>query len=222
MIETLHSIGISNGMMTSTVITIALCVVGIIAGRRLQVVPSGFQNFAEWAIGGLYQFFEGIMGTALCKKYFSLIATLFIYILFSNYVGLLPWAGHIPGVAAPTSSVNCTLAMAIIVFVGMNYVGIRAHHGIGYYKHLMKPFAFLLPLMLIEDLVKPMSLTLRLYGNVYGEETVTESFFELVPLGLPVIMQALSVLMGLIQALVFSLLASIYFTEAGTLEEEHL
>lgn len=222
MIETLHSIGISNGMITSAVLTIILCVIGIIAGKRLRVVPSGFQNFAEWAIGSLYNFFESIMGTTLCKKYFSLIATLFIYILLSNYVGLLPWAGHVPGVAAPTSSINCTMAMAIIVFVGMNYVGIRSHHGLGYYKHLLKPFAFLLPLMLIEDFVKPLSLTLRLYGNVFGEETVTESFFELVPLGLPVIMQALSVLMGLVQALVFSLLASIYFTEAGTLEEEHL
>ena len=74
----------------------------------------------------------------------------------------------------------------------------------------------------MEDLVKPVSLTLRLYGNIYGEETVTECLFDLVPLGVPVIMQALSVLMGLIQALVFALLASIYITEAGTVEEEHL
>ena len=222
MMEALHSAGISNGMITSAAITIILTVIAVASGRRLQTVPSGFQNFAEWAIGSLYNFFEGIMGKKLCKSCFSLICTLFIYILLSNYVGLLPWAGHIPGVAAPTSSINCTLSMAIIVFVMIQYTGIKEHHGLSYFKHLLKPFAFVLPLMIMEDLVKPVSLTLRLYGNIYGEETVTECLFDLVPLGVPVIMQALSVLMGLIQALVFALLASIYITEAGTVEEEHL
>ena len=74
--------------------------------------------------------------------------------------------------------------------------------------------------MVLEELVRPVSLTLRLYGNVFGEETVTASFFDLVPIGLPVIMQILGVLMGLVQALVFALLASIYITEAA--ETEHL
>jgi F-type H+-transporting ATPase subunit a len=73
--------------------------------------------------------------------------------------------------------------------------------------------------MLIEMFVRPLSLSMRLYGNVFGEETVTEQFFEMVPIGLPVIMQLLSVLMGLVQALVFSLLTAIYFTEAGEIEE---
>ena len=76
--------------------------------------------------------------------------------------------------------------------------------------------------MCIRDRVKPVSLTLRLYGNIFGEHTVTNSFFEMVPIGLPVVMQALSVLMGLIQALVFALLASIYIKEAMPEEEEHL
>lgn len=222
MIEALNSMGISNGMITSTVITIILCVLSIIAGRRLQMVPAGLQNVAEWAIGSLYHFFEDIMGSKACKSYFPLVGTLFIYILFANYSGLLPGAGHVSGVAAPTSSINCTMAMAIIVFVAMQVIGIREHHGFSYYKHLLRPFAFLLPLMILEDLVKPVSLTLRLYGNVFGEETVTSSFFQLIPIGLPVIMQFLSVLMGLVQALVFSLLAAIYIKESLPEEEEHL
>ncbi|MFR4019302.1 MAG: F0F1 ATP synthase subunit A, partial [Clostridia bacterium] len=94
--------------------------------------------------------------------------------------------------------------------------------GLRFYKHLLQPFAFLLPLMLLEDLVKPVSLTLRLYGNIFGEETVTSSFFNLVPIGLPVVMQMLSVLMGLVQALVFALLTGIYIKEALPEEEEHL
>lgn len=221
MIESLNSIGITNGMITSSVITIGLCVISIIAGRRLQTVPTGLQNFVEWAVGSLYNFFEGIMGSRACKQYFPLIGTLFIYILICNYSGLLPGSGHIPGLAAPTGSINCTAAMALIVFVSIQVIGIKEHHGMGYFKHLLQPFAFLLPLMILEELVKPISLTLRLYGNVFGEETVTASFFDLIPIGLPVLMQALSVLMGLVQALVFSLLAAIYIKEALP-EDEHL
>ncbi len=214
MIETLNSMGISNGMITSAAITIILCVLSIIAGRRMQTVPTGLQNFVEWAIEGLYGFFESIMGAAACRKYFPLVGTLFIYILISNYSGLLPGAGHIAGLAPPTGSINCTAAMAIVVFVAVQAIGIREHHGLSYFKHLLKPFAFLLPLMILEDLVKPISLTLRLYGNVFGEEMVTSSFFDLVPIGLPVVIQALSVLMGLVQALVFALLTGIYIKEA--------
>lgn len=222
MIESLNSIGITDGMITSMGITILLCGISIYAGRRMETVPRGLQNFIEWAIGSLYDFFDGIMGSKACKQHFPLVATLFIYILFCNYSGLLPASGHIPGLTAPTGSINCTMSMAIIVFVMMLVTGIREHKGIGYFKHYFKPFAFLFPLMLLEDLVKPVSLTLRLYGNVFGEHTVTQSFFELVPIGLPVIMQALGVLMGLIQALVFSLLAAIYIKEAMPEEEEHL
>ena len=88
-----------------------------------------------------------------------------------------------------------------------------------FFKHLFRPFAFLFPIMLIEQFVRPLSLTLRLYGNVFGEEKVIESFFEMVPLGLPIPLQALSILMGFVQAMVFSLLAAIYIGEA--VEEAH-
>lgn len=222
MIETLNSIGISNGMITSAGITVVLCILMYVAGRRLETVPSGIQNAVEWAVESLYNFYEGIMGKEACKKYFPLVASLFIYILFCNYSGLLPGAGHLPGLAPPTASINCTMALAIVAFVSMIAVGIRSHHGLSYFRHWLQPFAFLLPLMILEDLVKPVSLTLRLYGNVYGEETITSVFFDMLPIGLPVIMQAFSVLMGLIQALVFSLLTAIYIKEAMPEEDEHL
>lgn len=218
----LDSIGMTSGMFTSACITILLCVVAIIAGRNLKMLPSGFQNVAELAIEKLYGFFEGIMGEKNCKKYFGIVATLYIYILFCNYSGLLPASGHLPGLAAPTSSVNCTLCLALFVFVAFQVVGVKSNRGLKYYKHWFKPFAFLFPLMILEDLVKPVSLTLRLYGNIFGEEAVGTSFFNLCPIGLPVIMQFLSVLMGLIQALVFSLLASLYIAEATEPIEEHL
>lgn len=214
MIATLNSLGITSPMITSTVITLILCVVAILSTRHMELVPSGLQNVMEWAVEGLYNFFSNITGEHVCRKYLPLIGTLFIYILVCNYSGLLPLSGHLPGLKAPTSSINFTGGMAIVVFFAVQYIGVRENHGPKFFLHLFKPIAFVFPLMVIEQFVRPLSLCLRLYGNIFGEEAVVESFFELVPLGLPVVMQFLSVLMGLVQALVFSLLTAIYVTEA--------
>ncbi len=223
MIETLNSLGITSTMITSMGITILICALAIISSRHLDMIPSGLQNVMEIAIGGLHDFFKDLMGEYACRKYFPIVATLFLYILLCNYSGLLPLAGSLPGLSAPTSSINFPAGLAIVVFFTTQIIGIKESHGLRFYKHLITPYAFLFPIMLIEEFVRPLSLTLRLYGNIFGEEEVVHSFFGLVPLGLPVIMQALSVLMGAVQALVFSLLAGIYISEAaenGAEEEE--
>jgi F-type H+-transporting ATPase subunit a len=215
MMEALYDIGITNQMITSTVITLFICTVVIIAGRHMQMIPTGLQNIMEIVVEKLQNFYISVMGEYAGRKYFPLVATLFIYILVCNYSGLLPLAGHFPGLAAPTSSINFPLGMALVVFVATISIGLIENRGPKYFKSLFRPVPFLFPIMLLEQLVHPVSLTLRLYGNIYGEEAVVASFFELVPLGIPIIMQALSVLMGLIQALVFSLLAGIYISEAA-------
>ncbi|MFV0517312.1 MAG: F0F1 ATP synthase subunit A [Aminipila sp.] len=226
MIETLNAMGITSQMITSTVITLILCVLAIVAGRNLSMIPSSkLQTALEIGIEKLSDFFQDVMGEYAGRKYFPLVATLFIYILVCNYTGLLPMSGHLPGLAAPTSSINYPAGLAIIVFVAVQYIGVKETHGIKYYKHLFQPVALLFPLMLLEEFVRPLSLTLRLYGNIFGEEAVANSFFQLIPIGVPVVMQALSVLMGAIQALVFSLLAGIYIAEAaehGAEEHEKL
>jgi len=191
----------------------------------MEMIPSGIQNVMEVIIEKLSDFFEDLMGEYAGRKYFPLVATLFIYVLICNYSGLIPLSGELPGLKAPTSSINFPAALAIIVFCCVQYIGVKETHGLKYYKHLLQPIALLLPLMLLEDIVKPISLTLRLYGNIFGEESVTSAFFNMIPLGLPVVMQIFSVLMGLIQAMVFSLLAGIYISEAaehGAEEFEHL
>ncbi len=214
MMEALNAMGISSQMITSTVLTIIISIVVIAAGKHMQMIPTGLQNFTEVCVENLHNFFVGVMGEHAAKKFFPLIASLFIYILISNYIGLLPFAGKIPGFAAPTSSINFPIGMALVVFVAIEYGGIWGNHGLKYYKHLFKPFAFLFPIMFLEVFIHPVSLSLRLYGNIHGEETLTEKFFELMPLGLPILMLGLSVLFCLIQALVFSLLSAIYISEA--------
>lgn len=216
MIETLNSMGITNPMITSTVITLILCIIAIIGGRHLEMIPSSkLQLLLEVGVEKLRDFFQDVMGEYAGRKYLPIVATLFIYILLCNYSGLLPMSGHLPGLAAPTSSINFPAGLAIVVFFAVQIIGVRETHGLKFFKHLLQPVAFLFPLMLLEEFVRPLSLTLRLYGNIFGEEAVASSFFELVPLGVPVIMQALSVLMGAIQALVFALLTGVYISEAA-------
>ncbi len=222
MIAALHSIGIQNTgvFFTSIGITVILSILAILASKNMQMVPYGLQNVAEWAVGSLHNFFTGVMGEKACKQYFPLIATFFIYIMLCNYSGLLPLSGKTPFQAAPTGSFNTPAALAIIVFCATQVVGFREYHGPRYLLSFFKPVAFLAPLMIIEQFTKPLSLTLRLYGNIYGEEAVTESFFELCPIALPVVLQALSVLMGAVQALVFSLLTAVYLAEVVEAAEE--
>lgn len=219
MIAYLNSIGITNAMITSTAITIFMSAVVIIASRNLKLVPSGVQNMIELGVEKLHNFFTGVMGEHLCRRYFPLVATLFIYILICNYSGLLPFAGELPGFQAPTSDINFPAGMAITAFILIQIIGLREHRGLGTFKRLFKPFVFIFPLLLMDELVKPVSLTFRLYGNTYGDEQVISAFFDICPLGLPVVMQLLVVLLALIQALVFSLLTAIYIVEACEIEE---
>lgn len=213
MIEKLYAIGMNDAMITSSVLTIIICIFAIIAGRNLQLMPSGLQNVVEMGVEKLHGFFENLMGKYLCDRYFPVVGTLFIWILCCNYSGLLPLMGKAHGMQAPTSNINFPLGMAIAVLLLLQVIGIREHGGLKAYKRLVSPFFFMLPLMLIDDLAKPLSLTFRLYGNTFGDEEVVHIFGELCPIGLPVLMQFLVVLFALIQALVFSLLTAIYIGE---------
>jgi len=112
--------------------------------------------------------------------------------------------------------------LAAVAFLTTVGAGV-SHNGVGgFLKHYAKPVAFIFPLMLLDEFIHPVSLTLRLYGNVYGEETVTHELMKMVPVGIPVIMQFLSIMMGAIQAMVFTMLTAIYIEEAvGHHEGEH-
>lgn len=214
MIQALHSIGMTNTMITSSVITIVICIVSILVSRDLKMMPSGVQNMIEMGIEKLHKFFSGVMGEDLCRKYFPLVGTLFIYILICNYSGLLPFAGHADGFQAPTSDINFPAGMAILVIILVQVIGFRELGVKKVYKRMISPFVFMLPLMIMDELAKPISLTFRLYGNTFGDEKVVEVLFGLCPAIIPAIMQMLVVLLALIQALVFSLLTAIYIGEA--------
>jgi F-type H+-transporting ATPase subunit a len=194
---------------------ITLIVVGLLAGRNVQLVPRGLQNFMEVFFTAVLDLMEQIMGPK-GRPYFPLIATLALFILVCNLFGL------IPGFFPPTANVNTNAALAITVFLITHIVGVK-EHGLHYMKHFVGPVWWLAPIIIpievIGHLARPISLTLRLFGNMFGKEVVLIIFLTLVPFLLPVPMLLLGVLICFIQTFVFTLLAMIYI--AGSLEEAH-
>lgn len=212
--------------VTSTVVSmwaliLILALVSFLATRRLKEIPGPLQNLAEMAVEKLQSFFADNLGQKHMRKYFPVFATFFIFIVVSNYSGLLPGVGHIKGMAMPTANLSVTAGLAVCAFLTTHVIGVRERGLKHYAASFAKPFYLcflMLPLNLIEQVVRPVSLALRLYGNMFGEETVTENLYEIFPIGMPLIMNVLSLLFCLLQAVVFTMLLSIYVSEA--VEEE--
>ena len=214
----LFSIGpveITGTVVTTWVIIAILTVLSILATRNMKDVPGPLQNLAEQVVSKLHGYYDDIMGKKLADKYFPILATFFIFIIVSNYSGLLPGAGHFSGFKVPTANLTVTASLALIGFFMIHTVGVKERGVGGYLKSFL---SVMLPLTIVEQLVRPFSLALRLFGNLYGEEMVTENLYSIFPIILPLLMNVLSLLFCLIQALVFTMLLSIYISEAA--EEE--
>jgi len=212
--EKLH-LHLGEHVLYTWFVMLVLIVLALVASRGLKMVPTGLQNFMESIISGITNLIEETMGHK-GMTYFPLIATIAFFILVSNLIAL------IPGFMPPTANLNTNAALALTVFAMTHIVGFK-EHGVGYLKHFMGPIWWLAPLIFVIEIVghlaRPLSLSLRLFGNMYGHEVVLMIFFALVPLFLPIPMMLMGVLIAFIQTFVFTLLAMIYI--AGALEEAH-
>ena len=215
----LFSIGpleVTGTVTTMWAYMIILTLLSWLATRNMKDVPGKLQNIAELVIGKLQDYFDGTLGKDLCRKYFPVFATFFIFIIVSNYSGLLPGAGHLAAFHVPTASLSVTAGLGIAAFFTTHVVGVK-EKGFGkYIKSVLTSMPLpLFFLAIIEQFVRPFSLALRLFGNLYGEEAVTENLYKIFPILAPLIMNVLSLLFCLIQALVFTMLLSIYVKEAA-------
>ena len=220
----LFSIGpleVTGTVTTMWAIIAILTLLSWLATRNLKDVPGPLQNAAEIAVGYLRDYYEGNLGKEHGRKYFSVFATFFIFIIVCNYSGILPGAGHLKGFAVPTADLSITVGLGVIAFFTIHIIGVREKG----WKHYLASFAkplylcfLMLPLNLLEQIIRPASLALRLFGNMYGEEMVTETLYDIFPIALPLIMNVLSLLFCMLQAMVFTMLLSIYVSEA--VEEE--
>ena len=189
-----------------------ITLISLIVRLTLKEKPGKFQNIIETVIEYLDNFFGDTLGKKKSRKYFTFLDTLFIFIIFSNYSGLFPGMGMTEFVKAPTSSLSVTAGLGIVTFVFLQIAGLR-HSVKHYFKRFVSPMFFMLPLLLLDEIIKPASLALRLYGNIFGEETVTEELYHILPIGAPAVMMILSLLFCALQAVVFTMLVSIYLDE---------
>lgn len=233
---------ITNSMVVSWIVALVLIIFARFATRRMNQVPSGAQNFLEWLIEVLYGFLEGLLGKHLAERTFWFFATIFIFILFANWFGLIPGVGVIGwGHATPhgfkideplfrgaNADVNLTLAMSLVFFALWIYWALREIGPLGFVKELFAPkgessgllkivmvvvFFAVGCLEMISILFRPISLSFRLYGNIFAGENMLETMANLVPgLGwlLPVPFYFLELLVGVVQALVFMLLTAVF------------
>jgi F-type H+-transporting ATPase subunit a len=208
-------IHVGEHVVYTWLVMLILIVLAFVVSRSLSMVPSGVQNLMETVVVAIDNLIDQTMGEE-GRPFFPLLATLALFILVCNLIAL------IPGFYPPTASLNTNIPMALIVFFMTHYVGIKKH-GAGYLKHFMGPIIWLAPLMFVIEFIghlsRPLSLTLRLFGNMAGHEIVLMVFLALVPFLLPLPMMMLGILVAFIQAFVFTLLAMIYIT--GALEEAH-
>lgn len=198
-------------------VSIALIVFAYFAGRRYRraamVEPDGQVStafVAEWAISGLLNLFNTIMEHG-ARELFFVLGTFSFFILANNLIGL------VPGFNPPTDQYNVTVALALITFFVAHTIGVRAH-GFAYIKKFMGPLWWIAPLMfpieIISHLVRPLSLSVRLFGNMTGDHKVVAVFSSLLALGLPVPFMGLGVFVSFLQTFVFILLSAVYFQDA--------
>jgi len=194
--------------------------------RRLEMVPnSRLQNVLELAIEGLHSWTSRIMGPERAWRYLPIPATFFLFILISNYSGLIPILPHLPWYVPPTSHWGVTAGLAVFVFLFVQYTAVKETRG-AYYKPLFDPpllTPLMLPLGIIEELVRPFSLSLRLFANIFAGETALSVMIGIVAaipflLPLPIFVTALEMVAGFVQALIFTTLTAVY---VGAASEHH-
>lgn len=212
--------------ITSWVVIAILVIASIAATRNIQRIPSGIQNFMEYALEFVRELAKNQLGEKEYRPWVPFIGTLFLFIFVSNWGGaLVPWGlVELPEgeLAAPTNDINTTAALALLTSLAYFYAGL-SKKGLGYFKRYVEPAPFLLPITILEDFTKPLSLSFRLFGNILADELVVAVLVLLVPLFVPLPVMALGLFTSAIQALVFATLAGAYIHEAleGHGEEEH-
>lgn len=235
--EKIFSIGgfpVTNSLIMSVLVLLGLGLVVFSIGRKYSIVPNKIQSVAEIVLEGIMDFMDSILGDRhITEQYLPLVGTIFFFILFSNWSGLIPGLSalginevsqvtgeevFVPVLRAPSSDLNFTLALGIIAILSVNVLGVAA---IGIKSHMGKFFNFSSPVMFfvgilefVSEFVKMVSLAFRLFGNVFAGEVLLMVIGMLAPYVLPMPFVLMEVFVGFIQALIFSVLTLVFINMA--------
>ncbi|MCL6635549.1 MAG: F0F1 ATP synthase subunit A [Peptococcaceae bacterium] len=210
-------------MIMTWVTMILVAIFAVAATRNMNMRrPGGAQNVLEMMFEGIRNLVNQNMDPKKGAALLSIVVTYFIFILFSNLIGL------VPTLSSPTADYNTTLALALCTFFLIYYFGIK-YKGLGYFKHYIQPYVFFLPITIIEDFSKPITLTFRLYGNIYGGEVLIAVLLALLGGWIhvfggfiaSVVWLAFSIFVGFIQAFIFTMLSIAYVSQAVADHDHH-
>lgn len=204
-------------LLTSWFVIGCLIAFSAFATRELQPIPSGGQNFAEYILEFIRDLAKTQIGEEDYRSWIPFIGTVFLFIFVSNWSGaLMPWALiELPNgeLAAPTNDINTTVTLALLTSVSYFYAGLNKK-GLSYFGRYIEPTPVLLPINVLEDFTKPLSLSFRLFGNILADELVVAVLVSLVPLVIPIPIMLLGLFTSAIQALIFATLAGAYIGES--------
>jgi F-type H+-transporting ATPase subunit a len=208
----------TQAVMFSIVIFFTVVILTFLRGKLSSDSPTTKQQTFEVGVEALRDMLKDLIGPK-GLQHFPVIATFALLILVSNLMGF------IPGLISATANLNITLALAITSFLYYNYIGIKENGIVGYLKHFMGPVALLAPLMFLIELVshfaRILSLSLRLFGNIYGEEQVSGVISGLAPWGVPILLMPLALLASFLQTFIFIVLSMLYIAEMTHHEDDH-
>lgn len=204
---------ITQTVVTTWALMLVLALACYLATRKLAIVPSGLQALIETVVSEIEEQIGGILNRDP-GDFVALLGSLFIFLVLANLSGVLP------GVRAPTAAIETPAALATIVFFSVHYYGVKLHGLGGYLKSYLKPNPMLLPLNILSEFTRSFSLMMRLFGNIMSDELVIAIVVALAGLLVPIPFMAFEILVGLIQAYIFSVLAAVYIGGAvGSVEK---
>lgn len=226
---TLAGFPISNALLTTWLVMFFLIAMAILATRRLSIIPGNFQSIVEIVVAGLYDFFASVTGKYI-KLFFPLLASLFIYIITANWMGLLPGVGTIglyhqeeahtsftPLFRGATTDLNTTLALALVAVIAIQCFGFRTlgTHYTSRFFNFSNPIMFGVGILeLASDLAKVISFAFRLFGNIFAGEVLLTVMAFLMPFIVPLPFMMMELFVGFVQALVFSMLTAVFLNVA--------
>ena len=211
-------------LMTSWFVIFVIMMLTLLGNSNLKRIPASksLQNLTEYITEFIFDLSKTQVGSHDYLNWVSFLGTVFLFIFVSNWSGaLIPWKViELPSgeLAAPTNDINTTVALSLLTSFSYFYAGI-SKKGISYFGRYVQPAAFLLPINVLEDFTKPLSLSFRLFGNILADELVVAVLLSLVPLFIPIPLMLLGLFTSAIQALVFSTLAGAYIGES--VEDHH-
>jgi len=198
-------------------VTLLIVAVTTLATKKLNVVPRGMQNIMELYLGGVLSMGKDVVGEKYARKYLPLVATIGLFVVFSNLIGI------IPGFESPTSNINVTLPLAVAVFIYYNYEGIKTNGVVHYFAHFMGPVPALAPLMfpieIVSHISRIISLSFRLFGNIKGDDLFLWVLLMLTPWIIPLVPFAMLSFMAVLQTFIFMILTYVYLAGAVLIDE---